>query len=456
MKRGAIKKGGPKGGAPTAVTADVQLPVMEAPVEAAPRARSKVHPVKRALSAVASLRLTVVLMALSLFLVFAGTLAQIDAGIWSVVGQYFRSWYVWVPVQLFVKFGQIFFNLPNGWSIPGSFPFPAGYTLGFALLINLLSAHAVRFKLSWKRAGVITIHAGLVLMLVGEFITGQFAVEGNMSIETQLSSNYLESKQKVEIAVVNTTDPLENFEVVIPASIARKGGVISHPDLPFDVVIDRYFANCRLGNEGGKLEAFEEPVNSGANASAGEDMPTAYITLRKKGGNETVKQFLVSLWFTDWTARRLADAKGIINSQNKPDHKLTYEGQTYDVSLRWQRMYKPYTITLEEFKHEFYPGTDTPRNYSSKIHVDRHVDTDGKNQEVAERDTTIVMNSPMRYRGETFYQSGWLPGDRGTVLQVVRNPGWLMPYFSCALVTLGMIVHFGTYLINYLSRRAAA
>jgi ResB-like family len=116
--------------------------------------------------------------------------------------------------------------------------------------------------------------------------------------------------------------------------------------------------------------------------------------------------------------------------------------------LRWHRTYKPYTIGLEEFKHDFYPNTSKPKNFSSKVQL--------VNPEMGDqRDTTIVMNSPMRYRGETFYQSGWLIGDQGTILQVVRNPGWVMPYLSCTLVTLGMIIHFGMYLINYLRRRAA-
>ena len=42
------------------------------------------------------------------------------------------------------------------------------------------------------------------------------------------------------------------------------------------------------------------------------------------------------------------------------------------------------------------------------------------------------MNHPLRYQGETFYQSGVLGLGKGTILQVVRNPGWLIPYISCA------------------------
>ena len=53
-------------------------------------------------------------------------------------------------------------------------------------------------------------------------------------------------------------------------------------------------------------------------------------------------------------------------------------------------------------------------------------------------------------------QQGFLPGDKGTILQVVRNPGWLMPYVSCTLVTLGMLLHFGLQLVTFLVRRAGS
>jgi hypothetical protein len=70
----------------------------------------------------------------------------------------------------------------------------------------------------------------------------------------------------------------------------------------------------------------------------------------------------------------------------------------------------------------------------------------------------IWMNHPLRHRGETFYQSGTIPGegkDSGTVLQVVRNPGWLLPYLSCAVVAIGMLIHFGMNLLKFTSRRGA-
>ena len=56
---------------------------------------------RRILAPLASLRLTVWLLALSMFLVFAGTWAQIDRGIWAVMDLYFRTWWAWIPVGIF-------------------------------------------------------------------------------------------------------------------------------------------------------------------------------------------------------------------------------------------------------------------------------------------------------------------------------------------------------------------
>ena len=86
------------------------------------------------LTPVASLRLTVTLFALSMILVLAGTLAQRFDGMDTVLANYFRSLYVWVPFQIF---------LPVSCPVSGGFPFFGGWLMGGALLTNLLAAHAV-------------------------------------------------------------------------------------------------------------------------------------------------------------------------------------------------------------------------------------------------------------------------------------------------------------------------
>ena len=69
------------------------------------------------LTPLASLKLTVALLSLSLLLVLFGTLAQDRMGVWRVVGQYFHSWFVLVPLQIF---------LPTAW-----FPERQNVTGGF-------------------------------------------------------------------------------------------------------------------------------------------------------------------------------------------------------------------------------------------------------------------------------------------------------------------------------------
>jgi ResB-like family len=184
---------------------------------------------------------------------------------------------------------------------------------------------------------------------------------------------------------------------------------------------------------GAEAVALEKAPGTGVEADQKRDVASAYVTLKKKGTGEALGTYLVSVY---WKPQR-----------------VTIDGQPYDLSLRFRRSYRDYTLYLKEFKHDVYVGTNTPRNYSSLVQV---VDpATGEDHE-----ELIWMNHPLFYRGETFYQSqvqqDTAGNETGTVLQVVRNPGWMMPYLSCLMVSLGMALHFGLNLINFLNRGAAA
>ena len=60
----------------------------------------------------ASLRLTVTLLALWGVLIFLGTLAQTERGIWDVVGLYFRSMTVFVPLDVFRPLSPVALSRP--------------------------------------------------------------------------------------------------------------------------------------------------------------------------------------------------------------------------------------------------------------------------------------------------------------------------------------------------------
>jgi hypothetical protein len=421
---------GPPTAAPPA--ADKSLPIV--------KKRPLTWYLHRGVQGLASLRLTVVLFVLSLLLVFFGTLAQIDAGIWTVVNTYFRWFYVWVPLQILVQFGQKFFALPERMTIPGAFPFPGGLTLGILLLVNLLAAHAMRFRVSWKRSGILLIHAGLILMLLGEFIT-YFAVEGNMVIEEGETANFVIHNRKYELAFVRPDEREKDRDLVtvIPGSrLMKKGAQITDEQLPFDVEVVQWLVNASLRNPkrgednpanqgfGTERVAVDHGEVSGVDAKQTVELPACYVTLRKKDGTE-----LGTYLF----------------STRLKEQQISVGGKTYEVSLRFKHTYKPYSLELLEFRHDLYPGTDTPKNFSSKVRL--------RDEERGEdREVTISMNDPLRHRGETFYQADWnKETDKGTVLQVVRNPGWLLPYFSCIIVAVGMLIHFGLNLGTFVQRR---
>src|SRR5205809_6877087 len=66
---------------------------------------------KDVLAILASLKITVVLFALSILLIFLGTLAQKDQDVWRVVNDtYFRVWFAEVNLQVFERLAQLFFH----------------------------------------------------------------------------------------------------------------------------------------------------------------------------------------------------------------------------------------------------------------------------------------------------------------------------------------------------------
>ena len=65
------------------------------------------------------------------------------------------------------------------------------------------------------------------------------------------------------------------------------------------------------------------------------------------------------------------------------------------------------------------------------------------------------MNNPLRYGNETFYQSGHdrtRDGREYTVIQIVKNAGWMIPYVACMVVVIGLFAQFGSTLLKFLEK----
>src|SRR5262249_11219472 len=125
----------------------------------------------------ASLKLTVVLFALAIFLVFASTLAQKEMDVWEVVHGWYRidlhqtfnsqlpfihpsELFVRIPIKTF--FVDMFITHPPQWE--WGFWFPRGWLIGLFMTINLLAAHTVRFTVQSRGT---KLWAGLAVLVVG-------------------------------------------------------------------------------------------------------------------------------------------------------------------------------------------------------------------------------------------------------------------------------------------------
>lgn len=380
-------------------------------------------PLKSPLRVLSSLRLTVVCLGLGMLIVFLGTLAQVHLGIHAVQARYFQSLVVfWSPPGA-------------GWKIP---ILPGGYLLGTVLLVNLIAAHAVRFQLTKKKIGIILLHLGVILLLIGQLLTGLFARETQMRIDEGQTAGYSEAPREVELAVIDKSDPNFDQVVAIPEAVLARGGTIQNPTLPFTLHIRQFMGNTHLAM---RTQAPQAPPSL-ATAGFGPKIVAAEAPRTVKDNERDLSSAFVEVNGVEGSLGTWLVSNAIPDAQ-----PLTVNGRTYELVMRQRRFYKQFALTLLDFAHDRYAGTDIPKNFSSRV---RLVDLD-RNEN---REVLISMNDPLRYRGFTFYQSGFDNNDQTTILQVVKNPAMLLPYIACGLVAAGLLVQFSMHLFGVVRKRA--
>jgi len=102
---------------------------------------------------------------------------------------------------------------------------------------------------SWKRSGILLIHAGLIIMMLSELVTGLFAIEARMTIAEGETVNFVDVSRYVELALTDSSNPDFHDVVVVPASMLKKGGRIQNDDLPVDIDVVWYSDNSALIDE---------------------------------------------------------------------------------------------------------------------------------------------------------------------------------------------------------------
>ena len=115
---------------------------------------------------------------------------------------------------------------------------------------------------------------------------------------------------------------------------------------------------------------------------------------------------------------------------------LNFEELNLSISYGAKEITLPFSIKLNKFILDKYPGTNSASSYASEVQL---ID----NNKNVKKDFRIYMNNILNYNGYRFFQSSFDKDEKGTYLSV-NNDFWgtLISYIGYALLTLGMLLTF--------------
>ena len=334
-----------------------------------------------------------------MMLVVLGTLAQKDMGLYAAQNRYFSAWITWF------------------WFIP----MPGGRLTLIIILINLSFFFFKKSIWKIKKLGIVILHLGGILLLVGGGLTAMFSSEGNMVIEESAQSNHVEDYHFMELAIINTSASSFDEFTIFDQPLLKRNQILAHANLNFEIEIINYLENC-------------EPTKR--NSPAGiqhKGMLKKFMLSELKPEKEDNWNRPGMIYKISNSGTNADGMYGIFLGQSI-SQTVSVNNKDYTIILRRKRTYLPFSIELLDFKKILHPGTDIPKSYSSDINLIENG---------AVRKILIQMNEPLRHKGYTFFQSSFIegPNSETTVLAAVKNYGRLFPYISSIIMCIGLLFH---------------
>jgi len=276
-------------------------------------------------------------------------------------------------------------------------PFPMYQSWWFYGLLVLFCASILvvclgRGQLRLEKWPLVTMHLGLVVLLVGGYLSYLGGIRGMLDLEENHSSDTYEG---------------ETPQLVIERDDFRRRVELASVEAADGLVVE--------GPGGGRYE-----------------VTTALESVkRKEDGTGLVR---------DPSGR--GPSALFLKPEEGPGAWLVREGAPAAVGkakarLTWRRPLG-FTVTLLDARQVNWAASRTPRAYYSWIRID---DPDRN----FSREWLVETNSPLVYRGYRFYQSGMPSGVR-SIFQVTRDPGLLWVTIGVCLTGLGLLV---TYALRF-------
>jgi hypothetical protein len=334
-----------------------------------------------------------------MILIFLGTLAQKDMGLYAAQKRYFSAWITWF------------------WFLP----MPGGRFTLIVILINLSFFFFNKSIWKIKKLGIVILHLGGILLFVGGGLTAMFSSEGNMVIEEGAQTNYVEDYHFMELAIINTSASSFDEFTIFDQALLKRNQILKHTNLNFEIEILNYLENC-------------EPTRRTSPAGILHKGLLKNFMLNELKSEKEDNWNRPGMIYKISNSGTNADGMYGIFLGQSVSQTISVNDKDYTIILRRKRTHLPFSIELLDFKKILHPGTDIPKSYSSDINLIENG---------AVRKILIEMNEPLRHKGYTFFQSSFIEGPESetTVLAVVKNYGRLFPYISSIIMCIGLLFH---------------
>ena len=286
----------------------------------------------------------------------------------------------------------------------------------FELILLLLAANLVGqmiiFKLYKKsKLPVFLFHLSFVLMIAGAGITRYFGWEGTIHIREGEEQNSCFSTEKfIGYSIKDTGGKILDMNsskysmTSATADEYKKTFKVNNKD--YDLVLAKIIPNAAEVN-GKAVGVNPAEQNTGKNA----------FIFNLYNGNESST---VYVWDKE---------DGRVGSGS-----CTIGDKTVEISYGSKVRTLPFSIKLNDFILERYPGSSSPSGYKSDVVL---LDKAGNVQ----KPFVIFMNNILKYQGYRFYQSSFDQDEKGTILSVNHDmAGMLVTYTGYALLFFFIIL----------------
>lgn len=246
-----------------------------------------------------------------------------------------------------------------------------------------------------KKYASLLLHASFIVIIIGAGITRYYGFEGLMSLREGESAN-----------IISTREHYIFIHVKDPQGEAQYAKIPTYIDDKINKSIKQTitFFDKPLTIHTNELEANQSNGIFVLNADITFLDDTMKVQILRDGDNPPTKHSITTL--------------------QKDGYKIFLAWGVDNISI-------PFSIKLDKFELERYPGSHSPASYASWVEV---IPPQGEHISFK-----IFMNNVLDYGGYRFFQSSYHPDEKGSILSVNNDPGKNPTYIGYAMLILGAI-----------------